>query len=121
MQVKPKYFKIRDIRGNKTNSGIVYYMLEYDARPFRNALCTSIGPDIYFPLNTTIAAEERMAVKACLNCTAREACLEWALVHERNGIWGGMTAPQRRKERRRRKWGLTEPRTTLAVVARANP
>lgn len=119
--MKPRYFKIKETRTNNTNNGIVYYILQYDAKLFTGALCASIGPEMYYPQTTTLDAEDKMAVQLCLNCNIKEACLEWALIHERDGIWGGMTPKGRKRERRRRRWGLTEPRTTLAVVNRANP
>lgn len=39
----------------------------------------------------------------CSGCPVREACLEHALaVREPQGMWGGLTARERRREQRRR-------------------
>lgn len=44
------------------------------------------------------------AVALCNTCHIREECLEFALENcERFGVWGGMSAKQRRLEKRRRR------------------
>lgn len=49
------------------------------------------------------AAQVRRAKQVCSNCPVRQACLIHAFVHlERFGIWGGLTARERKTERR--KW-----------------
>jgi WhiB family transcriptional regulator, redox-sensing transcriptional regulator len=41
---------------------------------------------------------EAIAKEICLNCAARNACLDHALrVPERYGVWGGMSAPERER------------------------
>lgn len=52
------------------------------------------------------AAEEDAAKQVCATCPVRSDCLAWALdAGEDFGIWGGLTAVERRplRDRRRRK------------------
>jgi WhiB family redox-sensing transcriptional regulator len=47
----------------------------------------------------------------------REACLEFALEHdERAGVWGGMSARERRAYRRLRRLGLDRPGLPTPVI-----
>lgn len=50
-----------------------------------------------------VAALEAEALTYCNRCPVRDACLEFALsTRQEYGIWGGMTARDRRKVRRQR-------------------
>jgi len=59
--------------------------------------------------DTELPAERRRrewrAKEICRRCVVREACLEWAILHqEKRGIWGGLTTLERKalmRERRR--------------------
>jgi len=67
----------------------------------QSAACRGVDPDIFYP-----ASEEEadVAKSVCAQCGARQACLEYALVHrERDGIWGGMTEKDRRRIIRQRR------------------
>jgi WhiB family redox-sensing transcriptional regulator len=45
---------------------------------------------------------EEIAKRICSECPVREACLDYALrMREPEGIWGGLTADERRKLLRR--------------------
>lgn len=63
------------------------------------ALCSETDGDLFFPDKGGSAS----AAKAiCKRCDARDACLKWALDrNEQWGIWGGMSAEERAKLRRR--------------------
>lgn len=41
------------------------------------------------------------AVGVCGPCPFRGACRDYALSHDVHGVWGGLTAPERRELRRR--------------------
>ena len=41
-------------------------------------------------------------VAACDRCEVRDECLDWAVVHEKFGYWGGMGERPRRRLRRER-------------------
>ena len=65
-------------------------------------------PDEYitvFRTKEAIKADLKAACRFCLGCPVQQECLDWALVHEKDfGVWGGMTAPQRRTEVKRRQY-----------------
>lgn len=63
------------------------------------AACNPMNAEFFFPpssFDNVVAT--RPTREICDNhCTVREQCLKWALDNdEQNGIWGGMTARQRR-------------------------
>lgn len=35
--------------------------------------------------------------RACLGCPVRDECLDWALTHEEQGIWGGLSEAERNR------------------------
>ena len=39
----------------------------------------------------------------CAACPYKTPCLEWAVIHDEMGIWGGTTAKERRVHRRKLK------------------
>lgn len=60
-----------------------------------DALCAQSDPDAFFP-EVGVSAEP--AKKVCAECTVREQCLAYALERdEKFGIWGGLSAAERRK------------------------
>jgi WhiB family redox-sensing transcriptional regulator len=63
-----------------------------------SASCRDEDPELFLPIGTTGPALAQIAeAKAvCARCPAREACLTWALKHATDGIWGGLTADERR-------------------------
>ncbi len=62
------------------------------------ARCAGVDPDVLFP----VPGQTTGPAKAfCRACPARSQCLEWALeTQQKHGVWGGMTASQRRRLRR---------------------
>lgn len=74
----------------------------------RAAACRGVDPAVFYvvdPETDEIDVEAEAAAKAiCAGCPVREACLEHAIaVREPHGVWGGVTARERRREVRRRK------------------
>lgn len=66
---------------------------------FERGLCAQTDPEVFYP---KAGDGGREAKRVCLGCEVRAECLEYALAHdERFGVWGGMTAPARRKLKRR--------------------
>ncbi len=63
--------------------------------------CRGLDPVIFYP----VQEEEADAAKAiCATCPVQEACLEYALANrERDGVWGGTTAKERRRIIRQRR------------------
>ncbi len=63
-----------------------------------SALCAETDPEAFFPDR---GESPRAAIAVCLRCEVRRECLAYALTNdERFGVWGGMTARQRRRLRR---------------------
>lgn len=59
------------------------------------ASCASVGGDLWFPEK---GGSKLDPVRICRGCPVREACLAHALAAGlRDGVWGGVSAPQRRK------------------------
>lgn len=70
-----------------------------------SAACRSEDPELFFPVNehglSRRQIEEARAV--CHRCPVIVACRSWALRNdEYDGIWGGVTAAERRSARLRR-------------------
>lgn len=36
-------------------------------------------------------------LRACKTCPVQQACLEWAIENDEEGVWAGTTRPQRRR------------------------
>lgn len=67
----------------------------------QRAACRGVDPDIFFPVSDD-EAEDAKAI--CRQCSAQQACLEWALTNrEKEGVWGGATERERRRIIRRRR------------------
>ena len=67
-----------------------------------HARCRGVDPVIFHPLSDEDAAEDAKAI--CELCPVREACLEYAIsAREKDGVWGGLTARERRRVIRQRR------------------
>ncbi len=69
------------------------------------ALCRDTDPDLFFPVGTTgLALDQIAAAKAvCMQCGARQECLDYALdSNQDSGVWGGLSEEERRDIRRQR-------------------
>lgn len=67
------------------------------------AACLGEDPELFFPIGTTgPALEQTQRAKAvCARCTARPACLQWAVnTGQDAGVWGGKSEDERRNLRR---------------------
>lgn len=67
------------------------------------AACKGTDPDLFFP---SVGDTAKPFIKACEPCPVRDECLEWGL-HEKFGVWGGLTERERRiiRTKRRRSRG----------------
>lgn len=64
------------------------------------AACRGIDAAVFYPISEDDAL---IAKSICDACSAREACLEFALSNrENNGVWGGSTERERRRVLRQR-------------------
>jgi WhiB family redox-sensing transcriptional regulator len=65
--------------------------------------CASLGVDLFY---TETPAAHAQAKRTCASCPVHGECLEYALtMSEPDGVWGGMTARERRRIARERKAG----------------
>src|SRR5438270_4777966 len=65
------------------------------------AACRGLDVDAFFPDDDAGTAE---AKAVCARCPVRTACLEFALAaRQDDGVWGGLTAAERKRLRRRRR------------------
>ncbi|WP_406191372.1 MULTISPECIES: WhiB family transcriptional regulator [unclassified Streptomyces] len=70
----------------------------------RNAVCTGIDPDLFFPIgNTGLALLQIDEAKTfCRRCPVIVQCLRWALEsNQHHGVWGGRSEEERRAIKRR--------------------
>ncbi len=66
------------------------------------ARCRGVDPLIFHPLSDEEEANDAKAI--CELCPVREACLEYAIsAREKDGVWGGLTARERRRIIRQRR------------------
>jgi WhiB family redox-sensing transcriptional regulator len=67
------------------------------------ARCRGVDPAIFHPPEEDDALAE-VAKAICAVCPVREVCLEHALAfREKDGVWGGFTARERRRLVRQRR------------------
>lgn len=59
--------------------------------------CADSDPEIFFP---TSQAESRKGEhkKICGHCPVKDECLDFALVFDLKGVWGGLTETQRTRK-----------------------
>lgn len=71
-------------------------------RWMRNAACRGQGFDPWFPADE-VGEEAAAARRVCIGCPVRPECLDYALVAGiRHGLWGGLSAKERRALTRQR-------------------
>jgi WhiB family redox-sensing transcriptional regulator len=69
---------------------------------FAHAACRGLDPSLFHPEAGEVSVVEN-AREVCNRCPEREPCLAYAIEHgEQLGVWGGLSALERRNLRRRR-------------------
>ncbi len=70
---------------------------------WRSARCRNEDSELFFPAGDgpLFADQIAEATAVCGGCRIREACLDHALEHRLDGIWGGTTTTQRRSMSKR--------------------
>jgi WhiB family redox-sensing transcriptional regulator len=61
-------------------------------RVFDSAACVSQPAEIF---GSSHPASVALAKRVCSTCPIKTACLEWALEHPEEGVWGGTTRQER--------------------------
>lgn len=85
------------------------YPAKFDTPNLPNANCTRTDPELFYAedcVNPDKALVES-ARAVCIPCTERLKCLEWGLVKENYGMWGGLTSNERKDFKRGRFHKLT--------------
>lgn len=82
--------------------------------------CVGMDPDFFYPseiegraTNSFVAEAQRV----CAGCPVRAACGEYAIrANEKQGVWGGLSAVERRRIRSRRRVAPAEyPHSHIGV------
>lgn len=79
-------------------------MIDYPSKLFEQAACIGIDVNMFYAEHSAeyLTHEMRTAKKICGTCPIQAECLEWALLNERWGLWGG-TAPYERDAIRKKR------------------
>lgn len=74
----------------------------FDDQPWADdASCRTSDPEAFYPKYGESTADAKMV---CAPCPVKNQCLEYAVIHdERFGVWGGVSAHQREKDRKTRR------------------
>lgn len=68
-----------------------------DREPWMDAaVCAQTDPELFFPDGGGNAA---LARRICSTCPVVENCLQYAVEHNEQGIWGGTSAKTRQRMR----------------------
>lgn len=89
-----------------------------------HASCLHSDPDLFFPTPGAVNCAETTAraKRICGACPVAASCLRWALDHDmRSGIWGGMSAEERRSLKRRLMRGGRRTVERLEVASTPRP
>jgi WhiB family redox-sensing transcriptional regulator len=61
---------------------------------FQQAACVGANPGLFDGESLGDVLE---AKKVCSNCPIQQLCLDWALLTQDSGVWGGLTPAERKK------------------------
>lgn len=61
----------------------------------KQAACRGMNPDLFFPEFGFLLEPDVPA--ACGRCPVRGECLDYAITHDEQGVWGGLTDDQRKR------------------------
>jgi WhiB family redox-sensing transcriptional regulator len=76
-------------------------------REFENPLCAQVDGELWFPEK---GDNSSVAKTICGNCIHITECAEWGTKHESFGIWGGLSAKERQRIRKKNNILLETPR-----------
>src|ERR1700742_3059802 len=73
--------------------------IDWDSDDWRGrAACKDTDPELFFPVGTTGPAIDQIeaAKTVCVECEAKEPCLEFALAtNQESGVWGATSEDER--------------------------
>ena len=103
----PKYFRVMKEYKVGEDTG---YRLNYNAELFESAACKGVDTEMFYPNMEIYSPSEVLYFnRMCSECPVKAACLEWALAHERHGVWAGTTPHIRSQMRKEIGWVLHDP------------
>ena len=111
-QIKIEYHKVLEQK-EVTNRGkrLTAFKLQWNPKLTEQAGCKGLDTEIFYPEKDIFTLEEeRIMGRMCIECPVMLMCLEWGLVHERSGVWGGTTPFRRQQERRALNIQVSDPR-----------
>jgi hypothetical protein len=76
-----------------------------DPREYERPICAEVGPDLFYPEDYEGDGKVELRIQArriCQGCSHIVECAEWGIQNEKHGIWGGLTAHERKVIRRQR-------------------
>ena len=68
------------------------------------ARCKGLPPEWFYD-DSYKNGNNPKAMQICMECPVKNECAEWGMKYEDHGVWGGMTAAQRKTRRRREQYG----------------
>jgi len=86
---------------------------------YRDAVCANKDPDLFSPAVETPKGLEEVKSAFCDRCPVRERCLQFAIIHDGRGYWGGTLTSERlamKRTRSRAKCPITACRAPEPVV-----
>ena len=96
---------------NKRGKGLRAFKLRWNPELTESAACKGLDTDLFYPDKDLFTPEEEhLFARMCSECPVMLMCLEWGMVHERSGIWGGTTPFRRQAARRTINLQVTDPR-----------
>ena len=72
-----------------------------DREWMRDARCRDVDTEVFFPAPTDFVGQAA-AKLVCQDCPVKQPCLEYALAHNLQGIYGGTGQRERKRMTRRR-------------------
>lgn len=105
---RPKFHKVMSEK--VMADGSVQYTFKFNPNLFKLGKCRGLDTEVFYPVQEKFDQEGERYIRErlCGGCPVKEACLEWALVHERYGIWGGTSPYHRASIRKARRWAFNE-------------
>lgn len=82
---------------------------------FTSAACKGIDTEMFYPIESEVVEgsasyiDLKTVKRICSECPIKDVCLEWGVLHERFGVWGGATSSERERIRIERNIFVIEP------------
>jgi len=107
-----KHHRIIEEREVKNRGKVLQaFKLRWNTKLTDGAACKGLDVELFYPEKDIFTHdEEKVFARMCSDCPVMEMCLEWGLVHERSGIWGGTTPYRRQAARRAMNLQVSDPR-----------